>query len=181
VKKIATIHEKDVFPDKIESDDIQYSDRNTGKAIIINNGNMIALIGNKQNDYMLLPGGGIDENEDLQTGVVRECLEEVGYTVSIADEVGVIDDYRPRDKKHCISYCYIAKVTGGDGIPKYTKDESEVGMYIKWVDPKEALDIFKRQKADLDKGKVIFYNTGFNILRDLMFLEEAIVLNKMYE
>lgn len=180
MEKIATIHEKDVFPDKIEPQGIQYSDRNTGKAIIINDENKIALVGNKENDYLLLPGGGIDEGEDLQSGVVRECLEEIGYAVRIINEVGVIDDYRPRDKKHCINYCYTTKIIGGDGISIHTNDEAKIGMYTKWVDIKEALEIFKKQRSDLNDKKVAFYNTGFNILRDLMFLEEAIAKNKIH-
>ncbi|OGZ03800.1 MAG: hypothetical protein A2648_02490 [Candidatus Lloydbacteria bacterium RIFCSPHIGHO2_01_FULL_41_20] len=78
MKKITTLHEKDIYP-------------------------------KKQSD------------ENIQTGIIRECLEEVGCVVSILDEVGCIDDYRPRDKKHCISYCYTARILGGKGNPKYTK------------------------------------------------------------
>lgn len=173
MKKIATLHEKDIYPEKQSDESVEYSDRITGKAIILNAENKIALVGNKQNEFLLLPGGGIDDGEDIQAGIIRECLEETGYAVNILNEVGCIDDYRPRDKKHCVSYCYTVRATGDKGEPKHEKNEIEIGMYTKWVTLEEALGIFRKQKLELESGKVAFYNTGFNIVRDLLFLEEA--------
>lgn len=180
MKKIATLHEKDIYPEKQSDESIEYSERITGKAIVLDTGNNIALIGNRQNEFLLLPGGGIDASENLQTGIIRECLEETGYSVNILDEVGCIDDYRPREKKHCISYCYTARVIGDKGDTKHTENEAGIGMYTKWVTLEEASDIFKKQKLELDSGKVAFYNTGFNIVRDFLFLEEAKKINKLY-
>ena len=179
MKIIATIQEKDVYPDKKISENIEYNDRLTGKAIILKDENRIALVGNKQNDFLQLPGGGIDEGEDIKEGIIRECLEEVGCDVTLKQEVGCIDDFRPRDKKHCINYCYIAKFSGMRNETKHTKDEAEIGMYTKWVSLNDAQTIFKKQKEQLENGLVTFYNTGFNILRDFMFLEEAksIIMN----
>jgi len=181
MKKITTIYEKDIYPEKKTVKNTEYSNRVTGKAIVLDNENKIALVGNKQNEFLQLPGGGIDLSEDVREGVIRECLEEIGCTVIILDEVGRIDDYRSRDKKHCINYCYIVKVLGIKGNPKYTKRELEIGMYTKWVTLEEALDIFKKQKKELETGRIAFYNTGFNIVRDLLFLENAEVTNKIYE
>ena len=56
MKKIATIHQKDVFPEMIEDPSVEYTDRNTGKAIVIDNDGKVGLIGNKQNDFLQLPG-----------------------------------------------------------------------------------------------------------------------------
>lgn len=172
MKKITTIQEKDVYPDKEINTGIEYADRITGKAIVVDDENKIALVGNKQNEFLQFPGGGIDKDEDIKEGIIRECLEEIGCAVTILEEVGCIDDYRPRDKKHCINYCYFAKVLGIKGNPKHTEDESTIGMYTKWVSVKEVSDIFKKQKEELMAGKVTFYNTGFNILRDYLFFEE---------
>jgi ADP-ribose pyrophosphatase YjhB (NUDIX family) len=181
MKKITTIYQKDVFPEMEEDPNIEYTDRNTGKAIIIDNEGKVGLVGNKQNDFLQLPGGGIDDSEGIIQGVIRECLEETGCNVKLKFEVGVIDDYRTRDKKHCINFCYIVVVTGEKGGVSHTDDESNVGMYTKWVGVKTALDIFKKQERNLKEGKVTFYNTGFNILRDLKFLEDAILNNLIHE
>ncbi|MHB8651521.1 MAG: NUDIX domain-containing protein [Minisyncoccota bacterium] len=172
MKKLATLYEKDIYPKKQVHEGTEYADRITGKAIIFDKENKIALVGNKQNEFLLLPGGGIRNDEDTKTGTIRECLEETGCAVNILIEVGCVDDYRPRDKKHCISYGYVAQVIGSKGYPSYTKNETEIGMYTKWVTFKEALDVFKKQKLELESGRVTFYNTGFNIVRDFLFLEE---------
>jgi ADP-ribose pyrophosphatase YjhB (NUDIX family) len=174
MNKIATIHQKDVFPDMAEDPSVKYTDRNTGKAIMTDEQGSICLVGNRQNDFLQLPGGGIDEGESVEEGVTRECLEETGYRVELISEVGIIDDYRLRDKNHCINFCYITRITGPQTEVSQTDDESIIGMYIKWVDIKTALGIFRDQENDLKSGKVTFYNTGFNILRDLKFLEKAI-------
>jgi ADP-ribose pyrophosphatase YjhB (NUDIX family) len=181
MNKITTIYQKDVFPEMAEDTSIEYEDRNTGKAIIVDSERKIGLVGNKQNDFLQLPGGGIDDGEDIGQGVIRECLEETGCNVELKSEVGIVDDYRPRDKKHCINFCYVAAVVGEKGVVSYTDDESNIGMYTKWVDVKTALDIFRKQEVDLKDGKVTFYNTGFNILRDLKFLENAITSGLIHE
>lgn len=180
MKKIAVIYEKDIYPEKKEASNIKYEDRITGKAIILDDENKIALVGNRQNKFLQLPGGGISKNEKIEEGIIRECLEEVGCKVSMVKEMGCIDDFRPRDRKHCINYCYIVRILGKKGAPKYTKEETRIGMYIKWVTLEEAITIFKKQKEELKAGNVTFYNTGFNIIRDFLFLEEAQESLKIY-
>jgi ADP-ribose pyrophosphatase YjhB (NUDIX family) len=179
--KIRTIYERDVFPNKPEPKNIVYSDRNTVKAIVLDSDNKIALVGNVQNNYLQLPGGGVDEGEDIRLGVVRECLEEIGCTIKIIEDIGIIDDYRPRDKKHCINYCFAAKVIGNKQSPKHTAEELRIGMFTRWVSPNEALAIFRNQQKELEEGKVTFYNTGYNILRDLLFLDKAFSLATIHE
>jgi ADP-ribose pyrophosphatase YjhB (NUDIX family) len=173
MKSIATIYQKDVFPDMAEAPGVEYLDRNTGKAIVLDVDGNMALVGNSQNTVLQMPGGGIDEGEAIDEGVIRECREEIGCVVELKSEVGVVDDYRPRDKRHCISFCYTATVLGQKGTVSYTENEDSIGMYVVWIDPKKALNVFKKQEKDLRDGKIGFYNTGFNILRDLMFLKSA--------
>lgn len=181
MKNIKTIYQKDVFPELLEEKCTEFTDRKTGKAIIVDSEGEICLVGNKQNDFLQLPGGGIYENEDVKQGVIRECLEETGCMVELLSEVGIIHDYRQRDKKHCINYCFVASVIGEKGQVSYTEDELAIGMYTKWVNVKTTLDIFRKQERELKEGKVTFYNTGFNILRDFLFINEAIINNHLHE
>lgn len=178
MKNIFTIHEKDVYPDK-KTEPVEYEDRLTVKAIVIDSEGKIGLVGNTQNSFLQLPGGGIDTGEDIKEALKRECLEEIGCLVETISEIGCIDDYRPRDKKHCINYCYVVKVVGEKGTPNYTEKETEIGMYTKWVTIQEAMNLFEKQKQDLEKGLVTFYNTGFNILRDYYLLKQAISQGKI--
>jgi ADP-ribose pyrophosphatase YjhB (NUDIX family) len=48
---------------------------------IILSGDKIALVYSKKEKYYKFPGGGIKENEDMHTALIREVREEVGLTV----------------------------------------------------------------------------------------------------
>lgn len=48
---------------------------------IILNGNIIALVYSKKENYYKFPGGGIKENEDMKSALIREVREEVGLNV----------------------------------------------------------------------------------------------------
>lgn len=110
-KHIKTIYQKNIFPN-LETLDVDFEDRLTGKAIIIDDKQKIASVGTTVNFIYTLPGGGIDAKEEIRTGMIRESKEETGCDVEIFSMLGIIDDFRNRDKKHCISYCAVAKVAG---------------------------------------------------------------------
>ena len=170
----AIFKEKDVFPDKTDSDtEVIFEDRPTGKAVVFDSEGNVALVGNEVNDFYLLPGGGIDPKEPITDGIIRECLEEIGCNVKLIEDLGTIEDFRTRDKKHCINYCYSAEVIGEKGELQLTEEEAKNGMHVKWVSMDEAILILEKEVEQLSNGEVKFYNTGFNILRDHIFLLEA--------
>jgi hypothetical protein len=47
-----------------------------------------------------------------------------------------------------------------------------------WVPLDDALKILEKEVLLLKKGEVNFYNTGYNILRDHLFLKELEKLSK---
>jgi len=174
MKNLGTFTQKDIFPEKEDDKEkINFEDRITGKAIVFDNDNNIALVGNRVNSFYLLPGGGIDHGESIKSGIIRESLEEIGCHVELKKVVGIIDDYRNRDKKHCINYCYTAKLVGEKGELTLTEDEERNGLHVIWVSLDEAIKILEKEVEQLRRGEVVFYNTGFNILRDHLFLREA--------
>lgn len=178
MKTLKTFREKDVFPDKnTQEDAIKYEDRPTGKAIVFDNESKVALVGTRVNSFYILPGGGIDPTEGVEAGIIRECIEEIGCKVKLVQPLGIIEDFRARDKKHCINYCYTAKLIGEKGKLKLTPSEEENGMHVIWKPLDEAISILQKEKEQLENGEVLFYNTGFNILRDHLFLE---TLKKIY-
>lgn len=181
MKKLGTFTQKDVFPVKEDiKEKINFEDRITGKAIIFDDENNIALVGNRVNSFYLLPGGGVDDGESVENGVIRECLEEVGCKVELKEAIGIIDDYRNRDKKHCINYCYSAKIIGKKGQLTLTEEEEKNGLHVMWVTLDEAIKILEREVRQLKEGEVTFYNTGFNILRDHLFLKEMKLLKENF-
>lgn len=149
-----------------------WKDRPTGKVVLFNDQNQIALIGNKVNNFLLLSGGGIEGDESILDGVKRECQEETGCEIEIIKELGVTEDFRSRDRKHCISFGYAAKVISY-GTPALTESEIDIGAYVKWLSISEAYELFAIQEEKVKKGEVKFYNTCFNIFRDSLFIRLA--------
>ena len=169
---LMTLRDEDIFPNEPKPTGIVWEDRSTGKVVLFNDQNQIALIGNKVNDFFLLPGGGIEGSESIVGGVKRECREETGCEIEITQELGVTEDFRARDSKHCISFGYVAKVIS-QGTPTLTENEIDIGAYVKWLPISEAAELFARQEEKVKKGEVKFYNTCFNIFRDSLFIRLA--------
>ncbi len=173
MKALAVFTDQDVFSGRKGRKDPAFTDRLTGKAVVFDNEKNIALVGTKVNKFLLLPGGGIEAGESIEDGIVRESLEEIGCRVKLGAPLGIVEDYRGRDKKHKISHCYIANVVGEKGSPKLTESEKKNGLHVIWVSLAEAMKTLKEQRQQLRNGEVEFYNTGFNILQDELFLEKA--------
>jgi len=167
-----TLRDKDIFPNVPETTDVIWKDRPTGKVILFNEKNEIALVSNKVTNLFLLPGGGIEEGEDVVEGTKRECREETGYEIEIIRELGVTEDYRVRDARHCISYGFAAKALS-QGPVALTKEESDIGFFTKWLSLEDAVELFASQEQKVKRGEVEFYNTCFNIVRDSFFIRRA--------
>ena len=176
---LLTLRDSDVYPNEIVPSILEWKDRRTGKVVLMDENKNIALVGNKVNEFFLLPGGGIDDHEDAKEGASRECLEETGCRITITHELGITDDYRTRDSRHSINYGFLGGVVSREDS-HLTDSEKDVGLYIKWIGIDEALRIFSSQERDLQENKVHFYNTGFNILWDKFFLERASELLKAF-
>lgn len=166
------LRDRDIFPNTTDDPSIIWKNRPTGKVVLFNEENQIAVIGNKVNEFFLLPGGGLEENESLIEGVKRECQEETGCEIEIQEALGVTEDFRARDSKHCISYGYTAKVISY-GNTKLTESEIDIGAYVKWIPLTEAVALFANQEDSVKASKVKFYNTCFNIFRDSLFIRRA--------
>lgn len=175
---LATHYEKDVFPNLVteKREKVVYKERPTSKIIIFDKNKNVALVGNMVHSFYFLPGGGVEEGETPEQAAVRESLEEVGYRVTIINKLGVIDDYRTRDRNHNINHCFIAKIKGSKLALFLTEEEKKNGMHVVWKSLPEARSILQKEVTELKKGNVKFYNTGFNILRDFVFLNRAINL-----
>jgi len=100
-------------------------------------------------DYYETPGGGVDEGETPEEGLVRECFEETGYKVEIVGEVGIVDDYYNLINRHNHNYYYVCKIVGGDGKPHFASygDSFIKGTMFLSVD-----EIIKLYENTGDKG-----------------------------
>jgi len=90
--------------------------------------------------YYDLPGGGQNQYETLAETVVRECLEETGYTVEVKrlaavyEEISMNERFRAQYEKHAhrVHFIFQCEVTNE---PRATETEKDMDMLqSEWVE-----------------------------------------------
>lgn len=73
---------------------VRMSIRNEAKAMIVHNGRLLFIkcAGDGNEQYYVLPGGGQMQYETMEQAVIRECLEETGYSVLPMRFVGLYEE-----------------------------------------------------------------------------------------
>jgi len=144
----------------------KYKVRIAARAVVFDHKNMVALLYVSRDDYYKLPGGGVEDGEDMSTGLRRECLEEIGCGIEITGELGFTVEYWKEDIEKQVSYCYKAKVLGQKGKPNLTESEKAKGFGLLWVSHTKAIELLERCKPTQFEGEYI-------VPRELIFLREA--------
>ena len=167
MKNILTIYEQDIFPEAPIVDTAGFSRREAARAVVYDDAGKIALLRAGLHSYHKLPGGGVDDGEDVLTAIGRELLEEIGCRAEVTGEVGKIIEYRDQFQLEQISYCFIAQQVGEKGEPNFTERELQDEFSIVWVDDIDhAIALLKQDKpAD--------YGSRFIQKRDLAILKAA--------
>jgi 8-oxo-dGTP diphosphatase len=79
-----------LFGSKLEN--VEYVRRQGVYAIILNHQDgKVAVV--KTSTGYFLPGGGVEENEEHEECLKRECLEEIGYETKVQEFVGRAERY----------------------------------------------------------------------------------------
>lgn len=140
--------------------------RQAARAIVLDDDHRVALLHVSKKGFYKLPGGGVENGEDLLTALKRECREEAGSSIEVIRELGMIVEYRGKFGVRQESYCYIARLIGEKDQPDFTLHEKEDGFTLLWVPLDEALRLIaEAQPQD--------YLGNFVQPRDLTFLQEA--------
>lgn len=154
----------------VENLDGRIFERRAARGIILKDSKILLLYTKRYNDYSF-PGGGVDDEEDLLTGLKRELAEETGAkNVEIISEFGYIDEYRPHYKPeydliHMLSYFYVCKIA--DDFEEASLEDYELanGMSSIWIDIYEAI---KHNKEVIESQEE---SMGFSIERETLALE----------
>lgn len=83
--------------------------------ILVDN-NKILLIKHKKNnnEYWLLPGGGVDYGETFSEAVKREFFEETNLNVKVKDMVFIMESINPDGGRHIVNVVFIVEKESGD-------------------------------------------------------------------
>ena len=119
--------------------------RNAAKAIIIENGMLLAIKiqGDEGGIYYILPGGGQEFGETLYETLKRECREEIGCEVEVGDLVlareyqGWNHEFAESDGDiHAIEFMFICSIKSGfDGNIGSQPDAYQIG--VEWIEIEE--------------------------------------------
>ncbi|WMS93917.1 NUDIX domain-containing protein [Pseudoalteromonas sp. HL-AS2] len=144
--------------------------RITARAIAMHKQHILLMYTKRYDDFSL-PGGGVDEHESIEQGLIRELQEETGaQNIVIKKEFGLYEEYRPWYKDdfdiiHIKSYCYVCNIDQKLGQAQLEHYEQQNGMVAKWVDINEAIEHNERTLTTSDKQ-------GLSIIRETYLLKE---------
>ncbi|NMC51626.1 NUDIX hydrolase [Candidatus Kuenenbacteria bacterium] len=161
------ITEKDLgISEETISETIKYKVRRAARAVVLDQENKVAIVWNGKEKHHKIPGGKIEEGEDIQEALRREIKEEVGCQAEMIGEVGCIVEFKNKFEELHFSYCYLARIKGEKGEPEFTEQEKEHGFQLKWESLDEAISLFGNDQPDGYWGKFMWR-------RDFDFLLKA--------
>lgn len=165
MKHLLTLYPADIGASS--NPDAAFRERRAARAVMLDADGKVYLIHMKTRGYYKLPGGGIDDGEEIEAALHRELLEECGTDGEIVAEVGTIEEFRESVGLHQVSYCYLVRQTGGHVLPEYEQHETDDGAELYIADSIEhAIRLIDDLEAPDDECR-------FMQRRDSTFLREA--------
>ena len=145
------------------------SERPATRGIILRNKDILLLFTERYDDYSL-PGGGVNDGEEIEDGLKRELAEETGaQNIHNIKPFGRYEEYRRSFKKEnelifMTSYCFTCSIDDELGDTKYESYEEKNGMAPKWININTAIVHNRKTLAQGNKS-------GFSIEREIFLLE----------
>lgn len=124
--------------------------RPSARGIIIKDGKL-AMIHSIKYDYYKFPGGGIEQNEQRESALIREVLEETGLDVipQTIKEYGMVHRIQKGDYEDVFiqdNYYYLCDVEDNVHEQKLDDYEKEEKFTLEYVSPKQVIDANKACK-----------------------------------
>ncbi|MEX0739546.1 MAG: NUDIX domain-containing protein [Pseudohongiella sp.] len=145
--------------------------RHAARGIVLREDNILLLFTERYNDFSL-PGGGVDESEDITVALKRELEEETGARdVQVKQHYGFIEEYRPHwkpeyDLMHMTSHFFVCDVAPELAEVRMESYEVANGMRPVWVSVSEAVKHNRQVMSRQEKSM------GQSIQRETFMLEK---------
>ena len=140
--------------------------RTACRGIVLEN-DMILLSYETLTDQWMIPGGGLEADENESACCERELSEETGLLVRVSPCELEINEYY---ENWMYVNRYFFGTVSGRSEAKLTEREKQVGMEARWIPISQALDIFSRHAsyADTDEMRRGMYLREYTALRELL-------------
>ena len=140
--------------------------RTACRSVVIKDGKML-LSYETGTDQWMLPGGGLEADEDEKECVIRETAEETGFVIKPSECLLEIDEYY-EDWKWVNRY-FFGDITGATE-QNLTEREIEVGMEPRWKSVEEIIEIFSKHAdyAATDEMRRGMYLREYTALKELL-------------
>ncbi|GAB6109112.1 NUDIX hydrolase [Fusibacter bizertensis] len=158
MKMIREIHHYDLnldTPTDISEIQIKYEIRKAARSVLLNPKGEVFLLHVTKDNYYKLPGGGIEEDEDILDALRREVQEEVGCPIEITIPIGAIVEYRRYFQQLQFSYAFLCMQIGPITRTNFTPQEIEDGFIGNWYTFDDAINLLSQYRGTSYIGKFI--------------------------
>ena len=129
--------------------------RITARAIVKNQDGLYAVMYADKFKLHRLPGGGVEDGEDVLTALRREVYEETGCVCDEIQELGIVAENRASLDYTQINHYFVVTTTHAPGENHLTEAEQNSRTILKWVTWDEMVRIINEQEFDRVQGKYL--------------------------
>ena len=145
--------------------------RLTARAIVKNQDGLYAVMYADKFKLHSLPGGGVEDGEDVLTALRREVYEETGCVCDEVQELGIVAENRASLDYTQINYYFVVTTTHTPGKNHLTEAEQDSRTVVEWHTFDEMVRLINEQEFDRVQGKYLK-------MRDVVALQEYTKLFK---
>lgn len=152
MKKLGTITDKEI----LGTDGLSFvKPRLTARAILENSHGLFAVMYAEKFDLYSLPGGGVENGEEVMTALLREIQEETGCTCDEIEPLGYVEENRAHCDYTQISYYFVVKTNSSFLNPSFTESEKQSGANVQWHAWEEAYRLIASAKHTTTQRKYL--------------------------
>lgn len=129
--------------------------RLTARAIVKNQDGLFAVMYSDKFKLHSLPGGGVEDGEDVLTTLRREVYEETGCVCDEIKELGIVAENRASLDYTQINYCYVITTTHKPGENHLTESEQASRTEVQWHTFDEMVRLINEQEFDRVQAKYL--------------------------